>query len=69
MEKGVARTFVEIDRAAKPATPNVVGFFTLRAHALRIDESYFEDWQDASEDGEKSFPSPIEVPLVELTDV
>jgi hypothetical protein len=64
MAKDVARTFVEID-GKEPATNNVAGFFTLRADALNIREDYFEDWADGSEDI-KAWPSPINVPLVEL---
>ena len=64
MKRGVARTFVEID-TEKPVTGNVAGFFTLRAHTLRIEETYFEDWE-ADEDGVGYNSAPIEVPLVEL---
>lgn len=64
MARSVARTFVEID-TSKPADNNVAGYFTLRAHALRIEETYFEDWE-ADEDGSGYNAGPIEVPLVEL---
>ena len=67
MSRGVARTFVEIDNE-KPETDNVAGFFTLRAHALHIDEAYFEDYEEATPDeqGRSGLDDSIEVPLVEL---
>lgn len=43
MKRSVARTFVVLDRE-QPAIDNIAGFFTLRADALRIKETYFEDW-------------------------
>ena len=64
MNRNVARTCVEIDQTM-PITDNVAGFFTLRAHSLRIDESYFDDaTNDIIEDQVGILP--IEVPLVEL---
>lgn len=63
---GLARTFVEIDQT-QPATRNIAGFFTLRAHSALIEDSFFED--AISEDEDKSdaiYPSSIEVPFVEL---
>lgn len=64
MAKDLARTFVEID-SEKPATKNIAGFFTLRAHALQIREDYFPDWIDKLQDV-AAVPGTIEVPLVEL---
>ena len=64
MARNVARTFVEIDNE-KPVTNNVAGFFTLRADALRIDETYFDDWI-APDDGGATHFDPIQVPLIEL---
>src|SRR5258707_10643001 len=59
MDYGQARTFVEID-TLEPATANVAGFFTLRAHSLRIQANYFDYLDEEPEE------SAIEVPLVEL---
>jgi hypothetical protein len=56
MEAGLARTFVEVDQNA-PAAHNVAGFFTLRAHAAKIDAAFIDTF-----DGE----GDIEVPLIEL---
>lgn len=65
MKLGLARTFVEID-AELPATPVVVGFFTLRAHALAIDERYFEDFDGLDEEVGGTRIASIETPLVDL---
>src|SRR5690242_7637246 len=62
MERGLARTFAEIDQE-EPATSNVAGFFTLRAHALLINSRYFIDPLDDEADEDDV---QIEVPLVEL---
>ena len=64
MQRDVARTFVEIDED-QPANNNVAGFFTLRAHSLVIDESYFPDWLDGVEEDGTDI-TPIEAPIVEL---
>ena len=64
MQRGVARTFVEIDMD-QPAIRNIAGFFTLRAHSLIIDESYFPDWLDGVDEDVTDI-TPIEVPIVEL---
>ena len=58
--RGLARTFVELD-IDKPVTENVAGFFTLRAHALTIECSHFEEFDESDDED-----CEIEVPLVEL---
>ncbi len=65
MKRSVARTFVVID-SEQPAISNIAGFFTLRADALRIKETYFEDWMDNIGDADKTKLDEIDVPLVEL---
>jgi hypothetical protein len=42
MATSLSRTFVLIDNE-EPATNNVAGFFTLRAHAAIIDTEYFDE--------------------------
>ncbi len=59
MEHGLARTFVEIE-AAEPDTTKIAGFFTLRAHSLRIQADYFDYLDDEPEE------SVIELPIIEL---
>lgn len=59
MMDGLSRTFVAVDED-RPISDGIVGFFTLRAHALKIKCDFFESMLDEPDE------CTVEVPLIEL---